>query len=411
MLLEKIRTLAEEISGSIIDIRRHLHKNPELSFYEYQTAAFVKSRLAEIGIPFIPIGKTGIVATLKGGKTSDSVIALRADIDALPIEEISDIEYKSQNKGIMHACGHDAHTASLLGTAIILKSLENDFGGTIKFVFQPAEEILPGGARGLIEEGVLKNPSVQSVIGQHVMPSIARGKIGIRSGHFMASMDELYVSVQGKGGHGAQPHENIDSVLIAAHIIVALQQIVSRAANPKIPSVLSFGKVIAEGSTNIIPEMVMLEGTFRTMDEAWREKAHTLMQKLAIGIAESMGAACEFNIRKGYPSLFNNEAQTLNIRKWAEDYLGSENVMEADIWMAAEDFAYYTQHVPATFYLLGTGKRPPGVNPSLHSRTFDIDERVFTQSTGLMAYVALKKLEDLQRVESANLHLRKVSNI
>lgn len=402
MLKEKIQAVAAGLSDKWIDARRHLHRHPELSFYEFKTAEFIKARLAEMEVPFASIGKTGIVGTIKGARPCDSVIALRADIDALPIEEQNDNEYKSRHPGVMHACGHDVHTASLLGTVCILKTLENDFGGTVKLIFQPAEEVHPGGASTLIREGVLQNPAVDAIIGQHVMPALPCGKIGIRPGRFMASMDEIYITVKGRGGHGAQPHDNIDPVVIAAHIIVALQQIVSRAANPKNASVLSFGKVVADGSVNVIPDKVLLEGTFRTMDDSWRQQAHVLMGKMAVGISEAMNGTCQFSIKKGYPSLVNNETLTNKIGRWVAEYMGQENVTEPDIWMAAEDFAYYAQQVPATFYLLGVGKPGQPEHPSLHSPTFDIDEAVFKHSPGLMAYLAIKKLDDLASTGTRN---------
>src|SRR5476651_1437306 len=279
----------------------------------------------------------GLVALIKGEKPSDQVVALRADMDALPILETNDVPYKSKNTGVMHACGHDVHTSSLLGTAQILTSLKSEFGGIIKLIFQPAEEKLPGGASLMIKEGVLENPKPQAVIGQHVMPMIDAGKVGFRAGKYMASTDEIYVTVKGKGGHGAQPQQNIDPVIITAHILVALQTIISRSADPKSPSVLSFGKVIANGATNVIPNEVKLEGTFRTMDEAWRKDAHIKMKKMAEGIAESMGGSCDFNIMHGYPYLINEPLLTASARSFAEDYLGKENVLDLDIWMAAED--------------------------------------------------------------------------
>jgi amidohydrolase len=313
-------------------------------------------------------------------------------MDALPITEANDKPYASKNPGVMHACGHDVHTSSLLGSAYILNQLKADFGGTIKLIFQPAEEILPGGASIMIKEGVLENPKPQHIIGQHVMPLIDAGKVGFRSGIYMASTDELYVTVRGKGGHGAQPHQNIDPVLITSHIIVALQQIVSRNADPRLPSVLSFGKVIANGATNIIPNEVKLEGTFRTLNEEWRKEAKRLMKKMAEGIAESMGGSCEFTIMDGYPYLINEEKLTANTRAFAEDYLGKENVLDLDIWMAAEDFAYYSQITDACFYRLGTGNKEKDTYYSVHTPNFDIDEDALKVSTGLMAYVALKQL-------------------
>lgn len=392
MLKDKILILAEKIHENVVENRRHLHAHPELSFHEYQTAAFVAQKLDELGIAYQKMANTGLVATIKGDKPSEGVVALRADMDALPILEANEVSYKSKNPGVMHACGHDAHTSSLLGTAKILTELKNEFGGTVKLIFQPAEEKLPGGASMMIKEGVLENPKPDAVIGQHVMPLIQAGQVGFRSGKYMASTDEIYVTVHGKGGHGAQPQQNIDPVLITSHIVVALQQIVSRAADPKTPSVLSFGKVIANGATNVIPNEVYLEGTFRTMDEEWRAKAHDKMKRMAEGIAEAMGGSCDFNIVRGYPFLINAEQLTAEVRAHAEDYLGKENVLDLDIWMAAEDFAYYSQVSDACFYRLGTGNKVRGISSSVHTPTFDVDEESLKLSTGLMAYIALKQL-------------------
>jgi len=392
MLKEKIQELSQNIHGDVIKHRRHLHANPELSFNEYKTSAYVKAALDNLGIEWQSMADTGIVGVIKGAQESDAVIALRADMDALPIVEANDVPYRSLNEGIMHACGHDVHTSSLLGTAKILSQLKGDFGGTVKLIFQPGEEKLPGGASLMIKEGALENPKPQAVLGQHVMPLIDAGKIGIRSGKYMASTDELYVTVKGKGGHGAQPQQNIDPVVITAHIIVALQQIVSRVADPKLPTVLSFGKVIANGATNVIPNEVYLEGTFRTLDETWRAEAHKRMKKMAEGIAESMGAECEFKIVNGYPFLVNEEKLTAEIRGFAESYLGKENVLDLDIWMAAEDFAYYSQVADSCFYRLGIRNEEKGITSSVHTPTFDIDESALAISTGLMAYIALKRL-------------------
>ncbi len=392
MIKEKIQELAGSIFNDVVANRRHLHSHPELSFHEVETSAFVAKKLDELGLQYQRMADNGLVALIKGEKPSDQVVALRADMDALPILEANDVPYKSQNTGIMHACGHDAHTSSLLGTAKILTGLTSQFGGTVKLIFQPAEEKLPGGASLMIKEGVLENPKPQAVIGQHVMPLIDAGKVGFRAGKYMASADEIYVTVRGKGGHAAQPQQNIDPVLITAHILTALQQVVSRFADPKTPSVLSFGKVIANGATNVIPNEVYLEGTFRTMDEKWRAEAHIKMKKLAEGIAESMGGSCEFNIMKGYPFLVNEEKLTAATRASAEEYLGKENVLDLDIWMAAEDFAYYSQVADSCFYRLGTRNESRGITSSVHTPTFDVEESALQLSTGLMAYLAIKQL-------------------
>lgn len=394
MIKDKIKDLATAIFNDVVGYRQHLHANPELSYHEFETSAFVKEKLTAWGIEFTSCANTGVVALLKGDLPSDKVIALRGDMDALPITQISDKPYVSKNPGVMHACGHDVHTSSLLGTAYILSQLKAEFGGTIKFIFQPAEELLPGGASIMIKEGVLENPKPDYIVGQHVMPLIDAGKVGFRSGIYMASTDELYVTVTGKGGHGAQPHQNIDPVVIASHIIIALQQIVSRNADPRIPSVLSFGKVTANGATNIIPNEVKIEGTFRTLDEDWRAEAHKRMKKMAEGIAESMGGSCDFDIHKGYPFLINEEKLTANARSFAEDFLGKENVVDLDIWMAAEDFSFYSQVTDACFYRLGTGNAAKDTQYSVHTPKFDIDEDALKISTGLMAYIALKQLDN-----------------
>lgn len=389
---DKIHALSNDIFEQVVGYRQHLHSNPELSFKEFETSAFIKKHLTDWGIPFSDMANTGVVGIIKGDLPSDNIIALRADMDALPILEANEKPYASKNAGVMHACGHDVHSSSLLGSAYILNSLKAEFGGTIKLIFQPAEEVLPGGASIMIKEGVLENPKPQSIVGQHVMPLIETGKVGFRSGIYMASTDELYVTVHGKGGHGAQPHQNIDPVLITSHIIIALQQIVSRNADPRLPSVLSFGKVQANGATNIIPNEVKIEGTFRTLNEEWRKEAKRLMKKMAEGIAESMGGSCDFRIMDGYPYLINEEKLTANARAFAEEYLGKENVLDLDIWMAAEDFAYYSQVTDACFYRLGTGNKEKGTQYSVHTPNFDIDEDALKASTGLMAYIALKQL-------------------
>ena len=389
---EQVQQLAEEFLNDIIAIRRHLHQHPELSFEEYNTSAFIQDQLRQLDIPFTTMANTGVVALVKGDLPGEQVIALRADIDALPIQEVEGRSYGSSNQGVMHACGHDAHTSSLLGVAKILHRLKSTFSGTVKMIFQPGEERLPGGASLMIKEGVLHNPEPKSIIGQHVMPFIETGKVGFREGKYMASCDELFMTVKGRGGHGAHPHQNIDPIVITAHIITALQQIVSRMADPRTPTVLSWGKVQANGATNIVPNEVYLEGTFRTFDEKWRAEAHEKMIKMAVGIAESMDAVCDFEVRKGYPFLINDELTTRHARLLAEDYLGKENVVDLDLWPAAEDFSYYSQETDACFYRLGTANTARGITSAVHTPTFDIDEQSLRTGMGLMAYIALRKL-------------------
>jgi amidohydrolase len=393
-LSAKVKELAKKYTSDIIADRRHLHANPELSFKEFNTAKFVVAKLKEFKIETQEgVAETGVVGLIKGKNPEKKIVALRADMDALPIAETNNVPYKSKNEGIMHACGHDVHTSSLLGTARILSEIRDNFEGTVKLIFQPGEELIPGGASLMIKAGVLKNPSPTNILGQHVMPSIPAGKVGFREGMYMASADEIYVTVKGKGGHAAMPERNIDPVLIASHIIIALQQIVSRNADPKTPTVLSFGKVTANGATNIIPDEVKIEGTFRTLNEVWREEAHQKMKKMAESIADGMGGTCEFKILNGYPFLKNDPALTARMREAATDFLGKENVLELDLWMAAEDFAYYTQQIDACFYRLGVRNESKGITSGVHTPTFDIDESALETGAGLMAWLALAELK------------------
>ncbi|WP_075348753.1 M20 metallopeptidase family protein [Algoriphagus marinus] len=394
MLKDKIKELAKAYKDEVISNRRHLHANPELSYVEFETAAFVKEKLENLGITTIEQkANTGWSALIEGKNPGKKVIALRADMDALPIIEANDVPYKSKNPGVMHACGHDAHTASLLGAAKILQEVKDQFEGTIKLIFQPGEEVAPGGASFMIKDGVLENPRPAGIIGQHVMPFIPAGKVGFRQGLYMASADELYITVKGKGGHGAMPETLIDPVLIASHLIVALQQVVSRAASPKIPSVLSFGRVEALGATNVIPNEVKIQGTFRTLNEDWRAKAHQKMLQIAHGIVEGMGGEVDFEIRKGYPFLQNDPELTARATEAARAYLGAENVLDLDIWMAAEDFAYYSQVVDGCFYRLGTRNEARGIVSGVHTPTFDIDEDALEIGAGLMAWLAVAELQ------------------
>lgn len=391
-LVNKIKALSEEYFEEVLNIRRHIHANPELSFEEYKTAEFIESKLREFGITNSKrIAKTGVTFCLEGsgkGKT----IALRADIDALPILEANDVSYKSKNEGVMHACGHDVHTSNLLGAAKILSQLTNHFNGTIKFIFQPGEEKSPGGASILIKEGILKDPTPESILGQHVMPLIPEGKVGFRKGKYMASADEVYLTVKGKGGHAAMPENFIDPIAIASQIIVSLQQIVSRMANPKTPSVLSFGKIAGGSVNNVIPDQVLIEGTFRTFDEKWRAQAHQKIKDISTSIATSMGGSCEVRIADGYPYLVNDEGYTSRSIEFAKEYMGEENVVDLDLWMAGEDFAFYTHEIPGCFYRLGTRNEDKGIVSGVHTPTFNTDENALKTGMGLMAYLAINEL-------------------
>lgn len=393
-LLAKIKSLSEKYANDVVDMRRHIHANPELSYDEFNTANYVATQLKKFGlVPREKVANTGVVVEIKGKNPETKTIALRADMDALPIHEANDLPYKSKKPGVMHACGHDVHTASLLGTAKILHEIKNEFDGTVRLIFQPGEEKNPGGASFMIKEGVLENPEPASIIGQHVFPLLPVGKIGFREGMYMASSDELFLKVIGKGGHGAAPELTVDPVVIASHIIIALQQVISRNASPKQPTVLTFGKIMGDGATNIIPNEVTLAGTFRAMDETWRKEGLKKIKKMAETLAESMGGKCEVEISHGYPFLQNNPAVTQRIRKAAEAYVGKENVVDIDITLGSEDFAYYSQVVPASFYRLGTRNESKGITSYVHTPTFNIDEDALSISPGLMAWMAVNELK------------------
>ena len=392
-MLEKIKSLSQEYSNEVVKMRRHLHANPELSYHEYNTVGYVAGMLRAFGIePTEGIATTGLIAEIKGRNPGKKTVALRADMDALPIAETNEVPYRSKNPGVMHACGHDVHTSSLLGTARILNAIKDEFEGTVRLLFQPGEEKNPGGASYMIRDGALENPRPAAIIGQHVFPLLEVGKIGFREGMYMASADEIYLKVIGKGGHGAWPDLAIDPVVIASHIIIGLQQIISRNASPRQPTVLTFGKISGDGATNIIPDEVNIAGTFRAMNETWRNEALEKIRKMAEGIAASMGGRCEVNISRGYPYLENDPALTQRLRKAAEAYVGPANVVDLDITLGAEDFAYYSQVIPASFYRLGTRNEAKGITSYVHTPAFDIDEDALTIGPGLMAWMAVNEL-------------------
>ncbi|WP_339700494.1 M20 family metallopeptidase [uncultured Roseivirga sp.] len=392
-LLAEVKKLASQYAEDTVSIRRYIHANPELSFKEFETAKYVASELRKLGIePKEGVAETGLTALIEGKNPSSRTVALRADMDALPITELSDIPYKSKNEGVMHACGHDVHTSCLLGAARILVQLKDQFEGTVQLVFQPGEEKNPGGASLMIKAGALENPKPNSMLGQHVMPYIPTGKVGFREGQYMASADEIYLTVKGKGGHAALPDKVIDPILIASHIIVALQQVVSRNADPKKPTVLSFGQIEGGHAQNIIPDEVKIGGTFRALDEEWRFEAHKRIRSIAEGIAEAMGGSCDVNVDVGYPFLTNDPGTTQAARAAAISYLGEENIVDLDLWMGAEDFAYYSHVVPSCFYRLGTGNPEKGTTLGVHTPKFNIDEDAIEVGIGLMAWIALNQL-------------------
>ncbi len=391
---DAIRELAQRFHPDVVAYRRHLHQHPELSFQEEKTAQYIAQHLRSWGVEHrAGVAGTGVVAWVRGKNPRKRTVALRADMDALPIQEANDAPYRSQNDGVMHACGHDVHTAALLGAVRILHALRDQFSGTVRCLFQPGEEKLPGGASLMIAAKALENPRPAAIFGQHVYPALPAGFVGFRPGDYMASADEVYITIKGRGGHAAMPHECIDPVAISAQVIVALQQVVSRYAEPAVPTVLTFGKIASDGgATNVIPNAVRIEGTFRTMNERWRAEAHRRMRKIAEGIAKSMGGACEFNIVRGYPVLHNHVALTRRARAWAVELLGEERVLDLPLRMTAEDFAYYSQLLPACFYRLGTGNAERGIAAPVHTNRFDIDEAALETGMALMSWLAVCEL-------------------
>jgi amidohydrolase len=386
-MLQKIKELANQYAAEFIEIRHHLHAHPELSYQEFATAEFVRVKLKEFGIPFEIKATTGVIGLIKGKNSGKRIIALRADMDALPIKEENDIVYKSKNDGVMHACGHDVHTTCLLGAAKILNELKNEWEGTVKLIFQPGEEKNPGGASILIKEGVLENPKPSSIFGLHVHPGLPVGKMSFRPGKVMASADEIYITIKGKGGHAASPHHCIDPILIASHLIISLQQIISRNNNPHNPSVLSITSFQGGTTTNVIPNEVKLKGTFRAMDEKWRFKAHDLIRKMATELVHSMGGEIDLLIDVGYPSVYNNEALNEMAKKKAEEFIGDKNVEETEQRMGAEDFGYYTQQIPGCFFRLGVRNEKKGITSGVHTPTFNIDETAIETGMGMMAWL------------------------
>jgi len=387
MLLEKIKTLAKKYAPEFIEVRHHLHANPELSYEEFETSKFIQHKLREYGVPFEIKATTGVVGLIKGKNPGKKTIALRGDMDALPIKEENEIAYKSKIEGVMHACGHDVHTTCILGAAKILNELKEEWEGTVKLIFQPGEEKNPGGASLMIKDGVLENPKPAAIFGLHVHPGLQVGKLSFREGKVMASADEIYITVKGRGGHAAAPHLCIDPILIASHLIIALQQIVSRNNNPNNPTVLSITSFQGGTTTNVIPGEVQLKGTFRAMDEEWRFKAHELIRKVSTDLVAGMGGEIDLLIDVGYPSVYNNETLNKLARERAAEFLGSQNVEETEKRMGAEDFGYYTQLIPGCFYRLGVMNVSKKITSGVHTPTFNIDENAIETGIGMMAWL------------------------
>ena len=384
-LQQQIKDLAKQYADEFIEVRHHLHTHPELSYKEFKTSAYIQKRLTALNIPFEIKATTGVIGLLEGKNPGKRVVALRADMDALPITEENNVPYKSVNPGIMHACGHDVHTTCLLGAAKILSDLKDEWEGTVKLIFQPGEERNPGGASILIKEGVLQNPAPQNIFALHVHPGLPVGKLSFRGGMVMASADEIYITIRSKGGHAAAPQNTADTILIASHLIVSLQQIVSRNNDPFNPSVLSITSFQGGYTTNVIPSEVKLMGTFRAMNEEWRFKAHELITKMATDLVHGMGAEIDIKIDVGYPFVLNNQSLSAAARKKGESYLGADNVEETELRMGAEDFAYYSHQVPGCFFRLGAGNKAKGISIGVHTPTFNIDESAIEIGMGMMA--------------------------
>ncbi|TCJ18626.1 amidohydrolase [Flaviaesturariibacter flavus] len=385
MLESVIKEKASQYAPEYIAVRRHLHAHPELSYEEYETSAYVQEKLRALNIPFRVMATTGVIGIIEGRNPGSRVVALRADMDALPINEENEVEYKSTRPGVMHACGHDVHTTCLLGAARILAETKDQWEGTVKLLFQPGEERNPGGASLLIKEGALQNPAPERIFGLHVNPQLEVGLVSFRGGKVMASADELYITIKGPGGHAAAPNWTVDTILVASHIVVALQQVISRNNHPLSPSVLTISAFNGGYTTNVIPSEVKLMGTFRAMDEEWRFKAHEIIRRIVTGTAESMGATADVHIDVGYPTVYNNEALSAAARRLAEGYLGEARVQETEVRMGAEDFGYYSQVIPGCFYRLGTANKAKGITAGVHTPVFNIDESAIETGIGLMA--------------------------
>lgn len=387
-IIQFIRQKSLDLFEKVKGYREHMHMYPELSYQEFETMEYVSQCLTKLGIEHVKgVGKTGIVAIIRGDHHSneDACIGLRADLDALPIVEDTDLPFQSKNNGVMHACGHDVHTAILLGAAEIIFEQRNNLKSPVKLIFQPGEEKNPGGATLMIADGVLHNPSITEMYALHVFPEMKTGNVGFREGVYMASSDEIYITIHGKGGHGATPHQCIDPIMIGANLLVQLQQVVSRKCNPTIPSVLTFGHFEAIGATNIIPSTAIIKGTFRTMNENWRAEALSMVESQTKEICASMGATVTVQISKGYPYLENNPIVTSKLRNKAKQILGEQHVEDLPIRMTSEDFAFYSQEIPVCFLRLGVRNEDKGIVYGVHHPKFNIDDNALITGMQVMA--------------------------
>ena len=383
-----IKSKCDAYFDDVVAIRRQLHQHPELSFCEKDTAELIKRCLASKNIEYqSDVAGTGVVATIHGSLSFRPVIALRADLDALPIQETTDLPYRSVNDGVMHACGHDAHTAMLLGTAFILNDLRDKFSGTIKLIFQPGEEKLPGGASLMIKAGVLDD--VDLIIGQHVYPDLPCGEVGFHAGPYMASSDEVNITVKGRGGHAAKPAERENSLLAAAKIVSELSKLYPEKSGDVL---LAFGSFVADGTYNVIPSEVNLKGTMRTFDEAKRKALKDNILKVSKEVASEFGCEADVFIEQGYPSLKNDIELTNKCSALAKEILGESKVKDLPQLMTAEDFAWYSQKVPACFYRLGTSNPEKGIVAKQHTSTFDIDENAMIIGMETMTFLTINLL-------------------
>lgn len=389
-----IRNDFDEILPGVIADRRHLHENPELAFEEIETAKFVAERLEQLGLEDLRtgVGGTGVTALIKGGKGEGKVIMLRADMDALPILEENDVDYKSKVDGKMHACGHDAHTAMLLGVARVLMDRRDEFAGTVKVLFQPAEEVPPGGAIEMIKDGALENPRVDACIGLHVAADIPAGKIGVRSGPGSAGSDRFRAVIQGKGGHAARPQSTIDPVVIASQAVLALQALVSRETDPMEAAVISTTALLAGHAFNVIPDTAELRGTVRTLSPEVRDHLAKRVPEVIEGISKAMGAEAEVEFTLGYPGIVNDPEISRIVEEAATETLGEDAVIENELSMGGEDFSYFSLERPGCFFRAGTKNEERGIVWGHHHPKFDLEEEGFVAGMTTMAASVVKYL-------------------